>query len=325
MKKEKKIIYILLCVMLVNVCGCSQLESVVNTVQENNEWKMKLESNNKFRESKSIKGSTPVATGKKVHESKVVTMDYSNSSKGYIMVKYLGKKDDKIKIRVTGPKESVYTYDCVNKKEYNTIPLTKGNGKYTIGIFKQVKGNEYVTVDTKKIEVKIKDKMSPFLHANQYVDFTEETLGIEDAKKLYSETETDLEFIEMIYDYTQAQLEYDNDKANEVLAGNLTGYIPNINKLYESGKGICFDYAVIMVALLRSQGIPAKLNIGYAGDVYHAWVSVFTKEEGWIDSIIEFNGKDWAYMDPTYADTVSDQTLKRYVGEGINYVEEYVY
>ena len=48
-------------------------------------------------------------------------------------------------------------------------------------------------------------------------------------------------------------------------------------------KGICFDYAALMTAMLRSQGIPTKLEIGYSGEVYHAWISTYIDEIGWVD------------------------------------------
>ena len=59
-------------------------------------------------------------------------------------------------------------------------------------------------------------------------------------------------------------------------------------KTLRTGRGICFDYASLTAAMLRSQNIPARLEIGYSGDVYHAWISVYTEETGWIDRLIEF-------------------------------------
>ena len=39
--------------------------------------------------------------------------------------------------------------------------------------------------------------------------------------------------------------------------------------------------------------------IGYTGELYHAWISVYIKDVGWIDNIIYFDGKEWSRMDPT--------------------------
>lgn len=38
--------------------------------------------------------------------------------------------------------------------------------------------------------------------------------------------------------------------------------------------------SAVMTAMLRSQRIPTRLEVGYMGDVYHAWISIYTKETG---------------------------------------------
>ena len=79
--------------------------------------------------------------------------------------------------------------------------------------------------------------------------------------------------------------------------------------------GICFDYASVMSAMLRIQGIPTKLAVGYAGDVYHAWISVYVADKGWVDGVIRFDGESWTMMDPTtaasngLADSITDDSL----------------
>ena len=85
----------------------------------------------------------------------------------------------------------------------------------------------------------------------------------------------------------------------------------------KTGKGICFDYASLMAALLRSQGIPTKLVVGYSGDAYHAWISVYLDEIGWVDKIIEFDGKSWSLIDPTpvsytHLDVYKRQEVEKY-------------
>ena len=92
-----------------------------------------------------------------------------------------------------------------------------------------------------------------------------------------------------------------------------------------SGKGICFDYASLMTAMLRSQGIPTRLDVGYSGTAYHAWISVYLKESGLVSGIIEFDGKNWTLMDPTLAASNSSKEVKKYIGDGSNYTVKYVY
>ena len=92
-----------------------------------------------------------------------------------------------------------------------------------------------------------------------------------------------------------------------------------------SKKGICFDYASLMAAMLRSQGIPTKLEVGYSGQAYHAWISVYLQETGWVDGIISFDGKDWTLMDPTLAAGNDRASVKKYIGDGSHYTVKYTY
>jgi len=96
----------------------------------------------------------------------------------------------------------------------------------------------------------------------------------------------------------------------------------------EKMKGICFDYAVLMASMLRLQGIPAKLAIGYAGKVYHAWINVYIEEDdiGWIEKAITYDGKTWSLMDPTFVSTAnSTKAVTQFTGEGNSYTNKYVY
>ena len=96
--------------------------------------------------------------------------------------------------------------------------------------------------------------------------------------------------------------------------------------MLESGKGICFDYAAVMAAMLRSQNIPCKLVVGFAGKVYHAWINVYIEGVGWVDQLIYFDGKTWSLMDPTFVSSgKNDPAVLKYVGDGTNYSQKYAY
>ena len=90
--------------------------------------------------------------------------------------------------------------------------------------------------------------------------------------------------------------------------------------------GICFDYASMMVAMLRLQDIPSMLVIGYTGGQYHAWVSVYTDAQGWIDNVIFFNGNDWRFMDPTFASTgKGNPAMIEHIKNSANYSAKFTY
>ena len=79
----------------------------------------------------------------------------------------------------------------------------------------------------------------------------------------------------------------------------------------------------MMTAMLRSLRIPTRLDVGYAGDAYHAWLSTYTPETGWIENIIRFDGSSWTLMDPTFASQTDGK--EDVVGDGSSYLVKYVY
>ena len=122
------------------------------------------------------------------------------------------------------------------------------------------------------------------------------TNSIEKAAELTQGITDPLEMVGAVYDYVVNNVTYDKQKAKTVQSG----YLPVLDDTLATGKGICFDYAALMVGMLRSQGVPCKLVVGYAGKAYHAWVSVWTEESGWVDGAIFFDGSTWQRMDPTF-------------------------
>ena len=105
-----------------------------------------------------------------------------------------------------------------------------------------------------------------------------------------------------------------------------SGYLPELDKVLESKKGICFDYAALMAGILRSQNVPCKLVVGYAGKSYHAWISVYSEEYGWVNGAIYFDGENWQRMDPTFADSGNQsESIMKYIGDGSNYTAKYFY
>ena len=130
------------------------------------------------------------------------------------------------------------------------------------------------------------------------MNFNDQSKAVSKAAELIQAAgaKTDLEKVAAVYHYAVDNIAYDYDLAKTVPSG----YLPDVDKVLESGKGICFDYAAVMSAMLRSQNIPCKLVIGYAGKVYHAWINVYIAGTGWVDQLIYFDGEKWSLMDPTF-------------------------
>lgn len=261
----------------------------------------------------------PTAPGVTVYGNDIVSIDASNISEGYFMVQYNGTAD-KVKLQVTIPDGTVYTYTlAIGSNE--VFPLPGGDGNYHLDILEHAYDDMYALSFSQDISVTISDEFKPFLYPNQYVWFTPDYKAVKYAAELSDESSNDLDYVEHVYNYVIGTIEYDEALAETVESG----YLPNIDHTMDTKKGICFDYASLMAAMLRSQGIPTKLVVGYSGDAYHAWISVHLKEIGWVDNIIEFDGTSWSLMDPTLAANNSGKAVKKYIGDGSNYTEKYSY
>ena len=143
------------------------------------------------------------------------------------------------------------------------------------------------------------------------------------AAELCKSCTTNLEKVEAVYNYVVNSLTYDTNKAATVQKG----YVPNVDSVLAAGTGICFDYAALMSAMLRSQGVPIKLVVGYVGgSTYHAWINCWDENGGWVDEVIYFDGKEWKLMDPTFASSGNQsEAIMQYIGNGTNYKVKFLY
>jgi hypothetical protein len=260
---------------------------------------------------------TPTASGVTVYSNALAAIDASNVSEGYIMVNYKGT-NSKVKLQITGSNGVTYTYNLSGG--YETFPLSAGSGSYKVAVYENVTGNQYSTALSQTISVNITNEFGPYLYPNQYVNFTPASQVVAKAQQLAAGCTTDLEVVTNIYDFATS-ITYDYNKANTVQSG----YVPNVDEIMNSGTGICFDYASVMASMLRSQNIPTRLEVGYAGTAYHAWISTYIHDVGWVNGIISFDGTHWSLMDPTFAATSDPTTLKNFIGDGSNYKTKYIY
>ncbi len=245
-------------------------------------------------------------------------IDGSQSFHGYVMVRYKGK-NPKIKVQVI--KDTAYTYDLNARDAFEVYPFTEGNGVYVVKVFEDVGGDRDAQLLSQSIFVSLINEFVPFLYPNQYVNFHSDSRAVKLACEL-AEGKDSLGKTAAVYDYVVENICYDYEKAKNVQSG----YLPNVDETLRSKKGICLDYAALMTAMLRSLHIPAKLVVGYTGELYHAWVSVYLEEEGWIDNLFYFNGKEWVLMDPTFLSSGKrSREVREYVGNRENYYERYCY
>ena len=262
----------------------------------------------------------PVASSTAVRKNSEALIDYSNITDGYVMVKYTASSTKRLKAQVKGP-TTTYTYN-VTAGKWETFPLSDGNGAYQVTVYKNIADTKYSTVLSASFKATLKDEFAPFLRPNQYVDYGCAVNTVAKAQELTKDRTEPLEMVKVVYDYVVTNLTYDRQKAATVQSG----YLPVLDTVLAEKKGICFDYASLMTGMLRSQGVPCKLVVGYAGTAYHAWINVWSEETGWIDGAIYFDGTSWQRMDPTFASTGKQSAkIMAYIGDGKNYTVKYIY
>lgn len=261
----------------------------------------------------------PEADGILEMRNDVAVIDYSHADQGYICADYSGSVS-KIKLILSGPDGTDYTYD-LHGNGYEVFPLSAGSGSYKATIYENISGTSYSTCLYAGFDAVLANEFGPFLYPNQYVNFNADSKAVAKGAELAAGADTDLDVVISIYDYITASIKYDYNKASDPPAG----YVTDVDEILSSGTGICLDYAALMSAMLRSQQIPTRLEVGYAKDAYHAWISVYTEETGWLNGLIEFTGSSWTLVDPTFGANSSEKSLKKFIGDGTNYTLKKVY
>lgn len=243
----------LVCLILISICFCSSWVSIVYALYS---------------------PKTP-----QEDYSDVMDLDLSSVSKGYFKLNYKGDSDGVSVCIGKGDEVSTYRLSGTGR---DVFPLSHGDGHYNISLFERVDGGFSVPACT-SVDVVLDSEFAPFLVPNQYVWYDDSIYDID----IQGEG---MEFVSAAYEYVINTLEYDDEKAASIVSGELgTDYLPDIDKAIDSGKGICVDYASLFAALLRSRGIPVKVQLGRHGDTGHAWCSVY------------INGS-WRDFDPTLGD-----------------------
>lgn len=233
-------------------------------------------------------------------EQSFTYFDNSKIVSGSVGARYTPIEEKRIKTRVQKA-EDKYDYDLFGRDKYEYFPLQLGQGDYKISIFENVTDNRYRQVKAQNIKAEIKDPLDVFRGSVQTVSWDSEMSIIEKASELTENLKTDKAKITAIYNFVLNTFSYDYDKINTID----TTYVPDIEKVYKDQMGICYDYAAVFAAMLRSQNIPAKLMKGYSDLVkeYHAWNEVYLAHED-----------RWIVIDTTY-DSVRKKSNKKYTME----------
>lgn len=122
-----------------------------------------------------------------------------------------------------------------------------------------------------------------------YDNFPESIKNLSEKLKINNATPIE----QAMYDtmYIKQNYVYSLEWANE---SDLKSNVDILDYVYKHKKGFCIHYSTMLVMILRSQGVPARLATGYAGGLpimnksyilssyAHAWVEVYDPRIGWV-------------------------------------------
>jgi transglutaminase/protease-like cytokinesis protein 3 len=211
-----------------------------------------------------------------------VTIDTEKIPQGLARIQYSGdlSKSVKVLVEANGDK-NVYS---IRDNNANYVPLQMGEGTYKISVLQQIEGTRFKPLKSESIEVGKVDTDKMYSSRHLIVNFDSSMKAIQNYMALTAGKSKN-ELIKAVYTELVTKYGYDFDKIKNLPSD----YVPIIDEVYASKKGICYDYAVMTASLLRHNGIPAKLVMGYAPDIaqYHAWNEIL------------MDGK-WVTVDTTY-------------------------
>lgn len=244
-------------------------------------------------------------------------IDTSCLAEGYVGA--AATSSSRLKFQVSKGEMS-YNYDLPGDNTPIVVPLNMGDGPYNFRVMQNTSGNNYVELFSVIENVKLNSDVAPFLVPNMFVDYDESSAVTAKARELAQGCVNQADIVRNIYEWVVDNITYDHDKAAQL--AEVTGYVPNPDETLASGTGICFDYASLGAAMLRSLGIPCKVVTGYVSpdNVYHAWNMVYIDGE-WVSVEISIKPNDWSRVDLTFAASGAASTI----GDGTSYTDRYTY
>ncbi len=245
-------------------------------------------------------------------------IDVSSVSEGFVAAS--ATNESRLKFQVAKG-DMTYNYDLPNDGTPLIFPLNMGDGPYTFGIMQNTSGSNYVEITSAAADVTLDSEFEPFIRPNVFCDYDADSQCVAKAQQLAANAENQGDVLKAVYEWITENIRYDTDKAAAL--ADATGYVPDPDETLAEGSGICFDYASLGAAMLRSLGIPCKIITGYVSPdgIYHAWNVVYL-DGSWISVEVNVESQTWTIIDLTFAAAGASQ---EYVGDGTAYTERYTY
>lgn len=247
------------------------------------------------------------------------TIDVSNADEGYVAATVVSPSRCKLQV-MNG--DMSYNYDMNIDGTPIVAPINMGSGEYKFRIMQNTSGTSYVELGSIVQDVQLVNDFDPFLRPNIFCEYDANSACVKKAFELAAGAQNEGDVVRRIYEWITSSIDYDTQKASEL--ANTSGYIPYPDDTYQSGFGICFDYASLAAAMFRSLGIPCQIVTGYVNpdNLYHAWNMVYINGQ-WVSAEISVASDTWTRIDLTFA--AADGGNSNYIGDGTTYTDRYVY
>ena len=215
-------------------------------------------------------------------------IDISNSKYGYFSVCYSSPGTARLKIGVTVNNSAEY-YDYVRGETF-IAAFEKGTSEYTISLYENIGGTAYRRIASKWIDVELENSFSPYLISTTEISFSEEDEVCTTADSICKDLSDTGDIVRALYKFVRSNVKYDYKLASDITDGVIKIHRPDPVSVLSSGKGVCYDFAVLFAAMCRSQDIPCFIEKGYFGSTYHAWNRVYINEKWYgVDLTIPIN------------------------------------
>lgn len=177
-----------------------------------------------------------------------------------------------------------FVYDLTHEEE-TLIPLQMGAGEYFFELCRQVKGNQYKLVASYTVSITDEEAEAWRLLPNQMIPAA--NAEMEETASSLCEGLSDKQKVSAVKKWITKNFAYDFVKSLQVEPGVL----PDIDGCWQKHMGICQDLSAVMVAMLRSQGVPCSPVVGTYNGGAHAWVKVWVNGKSYrIDPTVDIVG-----------------------------------
>lgn len=262
-----------------------------------------------------------------VYSNKFVKIDTTTASEGYIILENLDERAYNLGVYIStnvinqqgNTSYFIWISDSKGKSSIK-VPLTYGVTEYNITVVTSMTYEPTGTeCNSKKAELTFTpttvSETGPFLFSAGEVIYDENMMFIKKAKEIAATCSNDFEKVEKMQAWLTSYMTYKQEE--DTIKGI---YKCDLEKIYNRKTGVCYDYSVVLAAMLRSQGIPCKVVFGEYNSKGHAWIEVYIDCEAKHSADnVYLEGKKWCRVEPTLSGA---NGAKELINESKDYVWE---